>query len=202
MSMASGFCRWNTPSQLLDADTAECRIRAVEQAFDFRFVVLHRLDELPDVDTLSDTQCPNSRSENRCGLAFAVAGIDVNISFFHTANIRNPYFSDTLVRANALRKRVENIRKFIIRHLFADILIQGEELFYRNQRVAAARHNISLKRMHCSSLRWKEYLQLEIFGFQSFLSVCFRSVSIVVKKGVRLGRTPGLAEQAFLSDKC
>lgn len=116
---------------------------------------------------------------------------------FHTANIRNPYFSDTLVRANALRKRVENIRKFIIRHLFADILIQGEELFYRNQRVAAARHNISLKRMHCSSLRWKEYLQLEIFGFQSFLSVCFRSVSIVVKKAFDLGERPASQSKRF-----
>ena len=81
-------------------------------------------------------------------------------------------------------------------------LYRVKSFFYRNQRVAAARHNISLKRMHCSSLSRKEYLQLEIFGFQSFLSVCFRSVSIVVKKGVRLGRTPGLAEQAFLSDKC
>lgn len=104
--------------------------------------------------------------------------------------------------ANAARKRIEDTRKFIFQRLFSCIRVQGEELSYRNQRVAAARHNISLKRMHCSSLRWKEYLQLEIFGFQSFLSVCFRSVSIVVKKGVRLGRTPGLAEQAFLSDKC
>lgn len=107
MSMASGFCRWNTPSQLLDADTAECRIRAVEQAFDFRFVVLHRLDELPDVDTLSDTQCPNSRSENRCGLAFAVAGIDVNISF----SIRQIYEIPTFQIPLCVQMRSESVSK-------------------------------------------------------------------------------------------
>ena len=66
-------------SQLLDTDRAECRIRAIEQPFDLRLIVLHRFDELPDIDALSGAQGTHGQTERRCGLAFPVAGVDMYI---------------------------------------------------------------------------------------------------------------------------
>lgn len=67
--------------QLFDTDTTECRVRAVEQPFDLRFIVFHRFDELPDIDALPGAQRPQGQSECRRGLAFAVTGVNVYIAF-------------------------------------------------------------------------------------------------------------------------
>lgn len=63
-----------SPTQLFD-------LHLVEELPDFRFVVSHRLDELSDVNAFAGAQSSHGQSERGRRLAFAVSGIDVNISF-------------------------------------------------------------------------------------------------------------------------
>ena len=63
-----------SPTQLFD-------LHLVEELPDFRFVVSHRLDELSDVNAFAGAQNSHGQSERGRRLAFAVSGIDVNISF-------------------------------------------------------------------------------------------------------------------------
>ena len=74
-------------AELLDPDLPESCSGAAEELLDPRLVVLHRFDELSDIDLFPGAQRPYGQPERRRCLAFPVARIDVDVSSFHAANI-------------------------------------------------------------------------------------------------------------------